>query len=142
MPTRVRQERQSIRQSKDGKNQRLGAPFREVSILQVFTAVGYPWFKCTTFEFQLLQEVRRRRPYHPAWDWSISTQRHRRGSGYIFGKNSEGVWKYPVLTWEKSSPPYSGMRRLSLHLPLCLPPNPLAGNQVPNHKALTVQSGP
>lgn len=81
------------RLSKDGKNQKLWAPFREVFILQVFMTVGYPWFKCTTFEFQLLHEIRRRRLYHPTWDWNISTQRHRRRSGYIFGKNSESVWK-------------------------------------------------
>ena len=81
--------------------------------------VGPAWLERTTFEVQLLHEVRRRRPYHPTWEWNTSTQKHREGNlGISLARILRVFGNILSLAWEMNSPPYGGLRRLSLHLPL------------------------
>lgn len=78
MPKRVRQVAWSIRLSRDGVNQTVCAPDREVFSLVDFHKSWLP----LVWVFLELAVI-----WSPTWKWDISTQRHGSKSGYALGKN-------------------------------------------------------
>lgn len=92
------------------------APSREVFILVGFQKRWLPWFGDSAIKWSKSA---------PTWKWTISTQRHGSKSGYALGKNS---------AFGEIAHPWLGRNVLVL--------TEAAGNRVPSHEALTVQSGP